>query len=183
MATLADLQKRAEALSKTRETLTDILRTLNAEIDTIKNGALPRIRQVARQIAKQHNELQQLITDNPTLFAKPRTYVSEGIKFGMQKQKGTLDWQDDAVLCNRIHGLVGKGLLTEEQQDLLITTTEKPVAKALEKLDGATLKRLGVTVNKDTDTPLIKSVDSEIEKSVNAVIKDVTKDANAEVVA
>lgn len=183
MTTLAELQKRAETLSKTRESLTDILRTLNAEIDTIKTGALPEIRRVARQIAKQHTELQQLIVANPALFEKPRTYVVDGLKFGLQKQKGALDWGDDEVLCERIHGLVAKGVLTEEQQGLLITTTEKPVAKALEKLDGATLKRLGITVGRDTDAALIKSVDGEIEKAVNAVIKDVTKDANAEVMA
>ena len=32
-----------------------------------------------------------------------------------------------------------------------------------------------------SDEPLIKSVDSDVEKAVNAVIKDATKDAHAEV--
>ena len=179
--TLAEMQKRAEALSNTRENLSGILRTLNAELETIKTGALPDIRRVARQVAKQHTELQQLIADNPTLFVKPRTHVVAGIKFGMQKQPGKLEWGSDAALCERIHGLVDKGVITEEQRELLIATTEKPVAKAMEKLDANTLKRLGVTVGRDTDEPLIKSVDGGIEKAVNAVIKDVTKDANAEV--
>lgn len=35
----------------------------------------------------------------------------------------------------------------------------------------------------DSDEVLIKSVDGEVEKAVNAVIKDVTHDANAEVLA
>ena len=66
---------------------------------------------------------------------------------------------------------------------MLIARTERPVAKALEKLDARLLKRLGVTVAADADEVLIKSVDGEVERAVNAVIKDVTQDENAEVLA
>jgi len=55
------------------------------------------------------------------------------------------------------------------------------VAAGLEQLDAGLLKRLGVTIAADTDAPLIKSVDSEVEKAINAVIREATKDANAEV--
>ena len=60
---------------------------------------------------------------------------------------------------------------------------ERPDARGLEKLDGRLLKKLGITVGSDTDEPLIKSVDGDIEKAVNAVIKEATADANAEVAA
>lgn len=183
MTNLADVQKRAEALSKTRDCLTGLFRTLEEEINTVKTGSLPEIKRVARQITRQHTELQELITANPELFEKPRTYVVDGLKFGMQKKVGKLQWDDDAKLVGRIEGLTVQELLTPEQQDMLIAVTKKPVAKALEKLDGKLLKRLGVTLTADTDEPLIKSVDGEVEKAVNAVIRDVTKDANAEVPA
>lgn len=179
--TLADIQKRAEALSKTRDSLGTLFKELQSGIAIVQQGYMPDIKRVARQIAKQHTELQDLIRANPALFERPRTFVADGLKFGMQKKVGTLSWEDDAKLCARIHALTFDEVLTAEQEDILITTTEKPVAKALEKLDGKVLKRLGVTLGADTDEPLIKSVDSEVEKAVNAVIKDVTKDANAEV--
>lgn len=179
--TLTELQRRAEALSKTRDALAGLFKTLQDEIDTVKHGALPAIKRVARQLAKQHEELRDLIAANPELFVRPRTHVVDGLKFGLQKQPGKLSWEDDAKLCERIHGLHGKDVLTDEQVQLLIATTEKPVAKTLEKLDGGILKRLGVTVGSDTDEPLIKSVDSEVEKAVNAVIKEATKDDNAAV--
>lgn len=176
---LSDIQKRAETLSKTRDCLTGLLRTLEQEITTVKNGSLPEIRRVARQITRQHTELQELIAANPALFAKPRTYVVDGLKYGMQKKIGKLNWDDDARLVGRIEGLTVQELITPEQQDMLITTVKKPVAKALEKLDGKLLKRLGVTLTADSDEPLIKSVDGEVEKAVNAIIKDATQDANA----
>ncbi len=180
---LADIQKRAQALSKTRDCLTGLFRTLEQEITTVKNGSLPEIERVARQIARQHTELQELIAANPALFAKPRTYVVDGLKFGMQKKVGKLKWEDDAKLVGRIEGLTVQELITPEQQGMLITTVKKPVAKALEQLDGKLLKRLGVTLTADSDEPLIKSVDGEVEKAVNAIIKDATQDTNAGVSA
>ena len=92
-----------------------------------------------------------------------------------------MSWACDAQLIERIKRLVDAGELSEEQQEMLIARTERPVAKALEKLDARLLKRLGVTVAADCDEVLIKSVDGEIEKAVNAVIKDVTQDDNAQV--
>jgi hypothetical protein len=181
MTTQSDIQKRAEVLSQTRDTLAGLLRALHAGMDALKQDAMPDIRRAARTVAEQHNKLKALIAANPALFNKPRTQVVAGLKYGLQQQPGRMNWGDDAQLCERIHKLATAGELTEEQADLLITHTEKPVAKALEKLDAKLLKRLGVTVTADTDEVLIKSVDSEIEKAVNAVIKDVTKDDNAEV--
>lgn len=181
MTNLADVQKRASVLSQSRDHLSGLFATLEAGIEIVKKGSLPEIQKLARQISKQHTELNQLIAANPAMFDKPRTYVVDGLKFGLQKKPGKLEWDSDAALITRIKKAVEADALTPEQQDLLINTTEKPVAKALEKLDGKLLKRLGVTISSDTDEVLIKSVDSDVEKAVNAVIRDATKDANAEV--
>ena len=181
MTTQADLQKRAAALSATRDSLTALVRTLEANIQTVKTGSLADIQKVARQVTKQHIELQELINANPALFVKPRTHVVDGLKYGLQKKPGRLDWADDAKLCDRITHLVNTGDISPDQADMLTVTSVKPVARALEKLDAKLLKRLGVTVAADCDEPLIKSVDGEVEKAINAVIKDATKDMNAEV--
>jgi hypothetical protein len=181
MNTLEDLQKRAALLSQARDKLAALLTTLQAEIDTVKQGSLPAIRRAARQIAQQHNELADLIAANPELFVKPRTYVTDGLKFGLQKKKGVMSWDDDDRLCERIRKLEGAGDISAEQAELCIRTKEAPVAAALEKLDARLIKRLGITVAADSDAPLIKSVDGEVEKAVNAVIREATRDANAEV--
>lgn len=179
--TLDDIQKRAAALSATRDKLRDLLSTLQAELDTVKRGSEADIRRAARTVARQHNELAELICQNPELFDKPRSYVVDGLKFGLQKQKGSLQWDDDDALCKRLRQLGKSGALTDEQLQLCIRTKEAPVAAALEKLDASLIKRLGITVQADTDAPLIKSVDSAVEKAINAVIREATQDTNAEV--
>lgn len=181
MTTQADFQKRAEALSATREALSALLHTLQAEVDTIKQGRMPAIRQAARKVAAEHNRLKELIEAHPDMFKSPRSYVVAGLKYGLKKSPGRMSWACDAQLIERIKKLTDAGELTDEQQEMLIARTERPVAKALEKLDARLLKRLGVTVAADCDEVLIKSVDGEIEKAVNAVIKDVTQDDNAQV--
>lgn len=181
MATLTEIQQKAEALSKARDLLSGLFHTLQSEIDTVKKGKIAEIRRVGRTITKLHTELDQLITTHPELFAKPRTHVVDGLKFGLVKQTGKLTFESDIKLCGRIHKLEKEGALTPEQVEQLITTKEKPVVKALEKLDVKLLKRLGVEVAADSDKTVIVSVDSEVEKAVNLVIKEATADANAEV--
>lgn len=181
MTTLEDLQKRAATLSQLRDELRDLLATMQAGIDVVKHDSLAGIRGLARRIAKQHNDLAALIQANPELFEKPRSYVVDGLKFGLQKQKGAMCWADDEQLCARIRALARQGVIGADQVKLLIRTKEAPVAAALEKLDANVIKRLGITVEADADAPLIKSVDSEVEKAVNAVIREATQDVNAEV--
>ena len=60
---------------------------------------------------------------------------------------------------------------------MLVENRPRPVAAALEQLDARTLKRLGVSVTNDTDAPLIKSVDGDVEKLVAALIKSATREA------
>lgn len=182
MTTQADIQKRAEVLAATRDALADLLRTLQAEIETVKTGRMPAIRASARKVAAEHNKLRDLIAANPALFTRPRTQIVGGLKYGLQKARGKMRWISDAQLIARIKKLAAEGEISDDQVEMLIARTEKPVAKALEKLDARVLKRLGVTVAADCDEVLIKGVDGEVEKAVNAVIKDVTKDENAEVV-
>lgn len=180
MTTLADMQKRATALSDARDKLSQLLLTLQQNLDVVKNGSLAEIKKVSRQVAREHTELQALIASNPELFASPRTFVVDGVKFGMHRNPGTLEWESDEKVCARIRTLVDADVLTAEQAELLITTTEKPVVKALAQLEPQILKRIGVTSSGPEDKPLIKSVDGAVEKAVNAVIKDAIKDATAE---
>jgi hypothetical protein len=177
---IALLQKHAAALSQSRDELSALFLMLQTQLDAVKADNMPQIKQVARRVARQHGELVDLIKAHPDLFVQPRSYVVEGIKFGMQNQKGSLEWEDDAKVCKAIRRLADLGELTDEQVTLLIDTTEKPVATTLRQLDPKLLKKLGVSIEGEGDAPLVKSVDSSIEKAVTAVINAAIKEANAE---
>lgn len=180
MATLADIQKRAQVLSETRDRLSTLFNQLQVGLDQVKDGSMTEIRRVARQVASAHNDLVDLIKANPELFTKPRSFVIEGIKFGLQESQGSLEWDDDARVCDRIRKLADEGEIPADQVELLIATSEKPVAKVLRQLDAKVLRRLGVSVDGAGDQPLIKSVDTGVEKAVNAVINAAIKEAQGD---
>ncbi|TAN12927.1 MAG: hypothetical protein EPN34_03120 [Burkholderiaceae bacterium] len=183
MSTMQDIQKRAAILASTRDALAGTLRDLQARVDALKRAELPRIQRNARTVAADYSRLADLIRDNRELFAKPRTYIVQGLRFGLTKKRGKMTWGTDQQLIERIKRLAAAGDIAGDQLAILIQTTEKPVAKALEQLDGKLLKKLGVTVEADCDDVLIKSVGGDVEKAVNAVIKDVAADERAELAA
>lgn len=180
MTTLQEIQKRATSLSESRDRLSTLFLSLQSSLDVVKNGSMPEIKKVARQVAKEHNELVAQITANPHLFEKPRTFVVEGIKFGMQASQGSLEWADDDKVCERIFALAEAGDIPADQVDLLVTVSKKPVASAIRQLAPDVRRRIGVRLEGEGDQPLIKSVDSTIEKAVTSVINAAIKEAQAE---
>ena len=174
---LDTMRKQAASYAAARDKLAALVQAMKDEISTVERGALPDITRAARRIAALDNELRAEIAAHPECFTRPRTVVVDGLKFGLQKQKGRMSWDDDAELCARIDKLAAEGALTHEQAVMLVVNQPRPVAAALEQLDGKLLKRLGVTVTADTDAPLIKSVDGDVEKTVSAIVKQAVKGA------
>jgi len=62
-----------------------------------------------------------------------------------------------------------------------IKTEEKPHKKALESLPAVELKKLGIRIADDTDEVYVKFQDNEIDKFVEAILKD--RDVEGEVAA
>ena len=154
-----------------RDRLAALVQAVREQVSTIERGATPEILKAARKIAALHNDLQAAITAHPECFVRPRTMVVDGLKFGLQKQKGRISWEDDGALCERIMKLTESGAIEPQQAEY----RPRPVAAALEQLDAKTLKRLGGTVTLDSDAPLIKTVDSDIEKIVTQMVKQATR--------
>ena len=158
-----------------RDRLAALVQAVREQVSTIERDTTPEILKAARKIAALHNDLQAAITAHPECFVRPRTMVVDGLKFGLQKQKGRISWEDDRALCERIMKLTESGAIEPQQAETLIEYRPRPVAAALEQLDAKTLKRLGVTVTLDSDAPLIKTVDSDIEKIVTQMVKQATR--------
>lgn len=172
---MEQMQKRAAAVAAVRTTLADLLSALEAELQTVKDGHLQDIRRAARRVADGHNKLRDAIEANPDLFKRPRTQTVDGLRFGYRKKVGKMTWDDDAKVIERMRRLQALGEISAEQMELLINKVERPVVKALEQLDGRMLKRLGVEVQADSDQVVILGVDAQIEKQIDAMIKDATQ--------
>ena len=170
--TLETIQSKAGEYGQYRDLLTQAMKELNRELSLVKDEHYPNLKKLARILIKRRAELVELIKANASKFEKPRTQIFEGVKFGLQKQKGKLVWDDDETLVKAIAKLAASGALTKEQQASLVKISITPVASALDKLDAKLLKKLGVTVTADTDAVVLKCVDTDVEKALNALLKD-----------
>lgn len=131
---------------------------------------LPAIRKAAARCAELRDNLHHEIAGRPSLFVKPRTMTLHGVKVGMKKGTGALEWDDDEVIVARI-----RKHCPVEQHATLIQVTEKPVVDALKQLDVKLLAKLGITVEATGDCVVIKAADSEVDKAVKAILKEVSQ--------
>ena len=153
-----------------RRDLSARLQALNDEIAKAKRKAFPGLRQAVDVAAVLQRTLRDIITENAGLFEKPRTQIFHGVKVGYRKMKGEITWEDNEQVVK----LIRKHC--PERFDSLVKTVETPLKDALAQLPAADLKKLGVTVENDSDEVFIKCTDSEIDKAVNALLKDAVEE-------
>jgi hypothetical protein len=172
MTAMTDIERRAQALADARTTLATIVTTLNDGIEALKREHLKGLKAAVNKVAEKHDQLKALIEANPALFAKPRTAVFHGIKVGLAKGKGKIDWDDDDAIIKAIKRQL------PDQQDVLIITTEKPSKDAMQQLTTQQLRKLGASVTEAGDQVVIKAADQDVDKLVKALIKGATEDAS-----
>lgn len=169
--TLEQIETLCADFSKRREQLHDRLTILEAELQAVKRRQLREIKYRTGLAAESESTLRAALETAPDLFTKPKTHVFHGIKVGYRKGTGSLDWEDDEDLVRKIEKAFGD--LAEEY----LIVKKKPRAEAIEGLDAATLKRLGVQVGDDGEQVVIKPVETAIEKLVKALLKDARESA------
>jgi arsenate reductase-like glutaredoxin family protein len=163
--TLPEIQKLTEAFSAEHRRLTRVVQDVETEIAAVRRKWLKTIMNLVALTATRKAELLAALEASPKLFEKPRTQTFDGVKVGYQKQKGKLTIPDEQKTVDRIYEM-----FPEDAADVYVKIEHTPVKAALEKLDAATLKKLGIQVTADGDSVVIKTLDSEIEKIVAALL-------------
>jgi len=163
---LGDIEKLTKVFSDARQLLSDRVRALEEEIQTIKRRRMPGIKSAVNAVIEQQSGLKDAVEESRSLFVKPKTITMYGVKVGLQKAKGKIFWADDAQIVR----LIKKHF--PEQEEILIKKTEKPIKEALIHMAAADLKKIGVTVNENGEQVVIKSTDSDIDKLVDALLKE-----------
>jgi 5-enolpyruvylshikimate-3-phosphate synthase len=161
-----DIMKRTGEYAESRTVLAGRVQRLNDEIEAAKRKLLPGIKKAVEVAAEKKAALKNAIEEGAGLFVKPRTVVLYGVKVGLEKGKGKIDWEDDDQVVKLIKRHYA------DQADVLIKTTEKPIKKALSALSVAELKKLGVTVEETGDQVIIKGTDSDVDKLVKALLRE-----------
>lgn len=173
MATLNEIDGKTKLFADARTRLADQVRMLNDAVETAKRKHMPLIKEHLGRCAQHSSDLQALIAASPELFVKPRSQVLHGVKVGFQKMPGVIAWASLDALVKRVRAHFPK------QFDVLIKTTYKPVKKALQQLPATDLKKIGCTVSADSDEVLIKDTNSDVDKLVDALLKEATEEAEA----
>ena len=166
MPRLEEIEKLTDAHVKASRTLADKCQSLEDGINDLKKRHLKGIKGAASVLVGTTTALQTAIKRSEFLFQKPRTKVISGVKIGFQKKKGTINWDDDAHVIK----LIKKHF--PDKADVLIKTTHKPDKSALNNLTVAELKKIGVEAKETGDEVIIKSLDTEVDKYVKALLKE-----------
>ena len=165
MPSLGDIEQKVKTYGEARRQLTEKVTKLEDELAAVKRRHIAAIRRLVDGVTCLHNELKAALEGAPELFVKPRTLTLHGVKVGFAKGKGKLVYDKDQTVK-----LIEKKF--PGAADDLIKITKSPIAAALNRLTVADLKRIGVDVVDADDEVVIKTTDSEIDKLVEALLKD-----------
>ena len=173
MSTLTEIETLTAQFAVEHGHLAGQIRALEVEIQNVKHKRLSAISAAVERAAKAKLVLHQAIAASPALFEKPRTQIFHGVKVGLQKGKGGIEYEDAdrvVVLLRRMYG---------DNASAFIRTKEEPDKKMLADMPVAELKKLGCIVTDSGDQVVIKPTDSEIEKTVAALLKDAVEGVGA----
>jgi Gam-like protein len=168
---LKEIEAKTKTYADARDVLGARVQELNDAIEQAKRAAMPGIKRALARAAELQAELRAAIEEAPDAFTKPRSHIFHGIKVGYQKAVGKIEFDD----ADRVVELIEKHF--PDQADVLVKTEKKPLKKALEALDVAELKKLGVRVADNGDVVIIKPTDTEVDKVVTALLKEATEEA------
>ncbi len=173
MATMQEIETKAKAHAAARISLASHVTLLNAELEAVKQKRMKKLRELVATATATGDQLLALVSESSDQFKKPKSAVLHGIKLGFKKEKGKISFADE----DQVIKLIRKNL--PDLVDVLIVTTEKPSKEAMNNLEAGQLKKIGVTVTADSDVAFISDPSSDVDKIVNALLKNVTEEVAA----
>jgi hypothetical protein len=167
---LADIEVFAAEYAKHRQAVVEVAEIMRSEIDTVKRKHINDLKLRVSAAASKKQMLVNALEANKALFDKPRTHVFNGIKVGYQKGKGIITWTD----ADKVVELIKKNF--PDMVDTMLKTETSPVKGALEQLSVSDLKSISCSLEGTDDKMVIKPVDANVDKLVEALLKDESKD-------
>jgi hypothetical protein len=171
--TLADIEQLAKKFADAHADLSATVAELNEAVEAVKRARLTAIKRAVERAGHHHSALYALLDRARHLFVKPRTHVFHGVKVGLQKGKGGIEFDD----AEKVVALIKRHF--PDQQEILIRTKETPDKDGLGTLPVADLKRLGCEVADAGDQIVIKPTDSDVDKIVSALLKEAIEEQAA----
>lgn len=167
ITTIEQLEKQTKAFALSNDDLTDIKREMSSEFEAIRAKYIKKIKAAVEKTIQEKTLLSELIDNGKELFVKPKTMTMNSIKIGFQKSKDKIECDDEL----RTIEIIEKEYTEEEVIDLI--KTEKKILKdGIIKLADNEIKKIRCRKVNGQDTVLIKTIDNEVDKFVNALMKE-----------
>lgn len=172
--TLVEIEDLAKGYADRRTLLGDRITALDRDLAMVKRKHMKELKRHVALTAEIALDLHNAIDGSRDLFMKPKTQILHGIKVGLRKGVGGLDWEDDADVVAKIE----KYFKDADEAERYLIIKKKPSADALEDLDAGTLKKFGIVVMDTGEQVVVKAVESDVEKLVKALLKGATDDSD-----
>ncbi|GIX33444.1 MAG: hypothetical protein KatS3mg125_1400 [Lysobacterales bacterium] len=158
------IEKAAQSYRQARDRLREAVARTNAAIEAVRNEHLPTLRELLRAVAEAESRVREAVESSPREIWRTKTMTIHGIRVGWQKQRGKVEWDDEAKVIERI-----RKLLPPEQAVLLIRVRESVHKPAVYDLTAYDLKRLGIRISDDCDVVVVKDLSSELDRALEQV--------------
>lgn len=165
MPTIDDIERKTKLFADARAELAERLQALKDEQEAAKRRRIQGLKNAVARLRTERDELLQLLGESADLFEQPKTRTLHGIRVGWMKQRGKLEIADAEAVVAGLRKLLG------DEATAYIKVTESPIRTALANLPAKDLKRLGVALSDDVDSPFIKPVDGDVEKFIDALLE------------
>ncbi len=168
-ATFNDLEQAAKEFATSSRILRNLKENLDTEIDAIKNKYIDNIKNASVKAGEDYQLLLNLVSESETLFKDKKSITLNGVKFGFQKKKGKIEIINEEATINKL-----KELYNDEAK-LYLNTKISVSKKALDNIPAGDLKKLGINIIEDTSEAFVKLTDDEVQKLIEAMIKESAK--------
>lgn len=160
---LRDIETATHHYASKRDELRAIAARCKAEVDIIRERYRAEIRAAASDAAAAHDDLANLIDHHRSLFDAPRTRLFSGIKVGLRKTPGRVDFEDP----KRVLELIRRKL--PDIAERLIRTKEEPNREAIKELEPRQLAAIGASLIATGDEIVISHAADEIDALIDAL--------------
>lgn len=157
--------------AETRARLASLVQELQTEMEYVRRKRIAPIKRAVAATADAHAKLHAAIEFHRELFVKPRSITVAGVKVGVQQKKAGIEIDDEDLVIARI-----REQLPKDQVELLLRVKTTVDRSALQDLSDEDLQRLGVRRIEAKDQVLIKPVDTEVDKLVDALLREAEQD-------
>ncbi|MBF0487535.1 MAG: hypothetical protein HQK98_05180 [Nitrospirae bacterium] len=164
--TLGEIERLTKEYADAWKLLKGKIEDLELEKEAAVRRHINGIKNAVNKAKDKMGTLEAAILSAPELFEKPRTITMYGVKVGLKKGKGKLEIDDD----NKTIALIKKHM--SDQAEVLIIVKETPSKDALQHLSAIELKRIGARITDTTDEVVVKTTDTDIEKLVEAFMRE-----------